>query len=145
MRRLIRNQICRRQTHQKQIFLTSLSLRAKKPSFCVLTDTLARSGRGTLAFTWPVFWSASTTPFLVSRKIRAVPCKQEPESPSFSRKIVRSAAFLQAEASAGNRDRSRRKKKKEKKSRRVPTRLPSAETKMMIAVMMSKHIRLLNR
>lgn len=54
-----------------------MSLRAKKPSLCVLTDTLARSGRGTLVFTWPVFWSARTTFFLVSRKIRAVPCKPE--------------------------------------------------------------------
>lgn len=61
--------------HIKQ--LTSLSLRAKKPSACVLTDTLARSGSGTLAFNWPVFWSARTTAFLVSKKIRAVPCKSE--------------------------------------------------------------------
>lgn len=56
------------------VSLTSLSLRAKKPSVCVLTDTLARSGSGTLAFTWPVFWSASTTLFFVSRKMRAAPC-----------------------------------------------------------------------
>lgn len=57
------------------MLLTSLSLRAKKPSACVLTDTLARSGSGTLAFTWPVFWSARTTLFFVSKKIRAVPFK----------------------------------------------------------------------
>lgn len=60
--------------------LTSLSLRAKKPSVCVLTDTLAKSGRGTLAFTWPVFWSASTTLFLVSRKMRAAPCSTQTQS-----------------------------------------------------------------
>lgn len=57
--------------------LTSLSFRAKKPSLCVLTDTLARSGRGTLAFTWPVLESARTTFFLVSRKIRAVPFEKK--------------------------------------------------------------------
>lgn len=57
--------------------LTSFSLRAKKPSLCVLTDTLARSGRGTLAFTWPVFESARKTFFLVSRKIRAVPFEKK--------------------------------------------------------------------
>lgn len=39
----------------------------------MLTETLARSGSGTLAFTWQVFWSARTTLFLVSKKIRAVP------------------------------------------------------------------------
>lgn len=61
--------------------LTSLSLRAKKPSLCVLTDTLARSGRGTLAFTWPVFESARTTFFLVSRKIRAVPFGKREQRP----------------------------------------------------------------
>lgn len=43
----------------------------------MLTDTLARSGSGTLAFTWQVFWSARTTLFLVSRKIRAVPFKPD--------------------------------------------------------------------
>lgn len=59
------------------MFLTSLSLRAKKPSACVLTETLARSGSGTLAFTWPVFWSARKTLFFVSKKIRAVPFKSE--------------------------------------------------------------------
>lgn len=56
--------------------LTSLSLSAKKPSFCVLTDTLARSGRATLAFTWPVFWSASSTFFFVSSRMRLAPCRQ---------------------------------------------------------------------
>lgn len=59
------------------VLLTSLSFKAKKPSACVLTDTLARSGSGTLAFTWQVFWSARTTLFLVSKKIRAVPFKPE--------------------------------------------------------------------
>lgn len=60
--------------------LTSLSFKAKKPSAWVLTDTLARSGSGTLAFTWQVFWSARTTLFLVSKKIRAVPFQTREES-----------------------------------------------------------------
>lgn len=59
------------------VFLTSLSFKAKKPSACVLTDTLARSGNGTLAFTWQVFWSARTTLFFVSKKIRAAPFKPD--------------------------------------------------------------------
>lgn len=60
---------------QNNVLLTSLSLRAKKPSVCVLVDTLARSVRGTLAFSCPVFWSARTTFFLVNRKSRGDPCK----------------------------------------------------------------------
>lgn len=57
--------------------ITSLSLRAKKPSLWVLTDTLARSGSGTLAFTWPVFWSARTKLLLVSRKSLGDPCNKD--------------------------------------------------------------------